>query len=131
MIIDFLILNTNSILSCTMLLNIFNLTEKKLYYLLCLDLIINGVPFVTIILLLLYYLNMIIFKYLNNSFLNKYICLIIYYFVFNIVLYSIFNHISMFIINKLIDNLAFNLLFYYVGLKYLEDKYNIKGDKYE
>ena len=95
MIIDFLSLNCFNVYLLSIILFLFCLNDKLLYYLLIIDLIINGIPFVTITITLLYLLNKNIFKYLNNNFINKYIFLIIYYFLFSIILYSIFNKFNL------------------------------------
>ena len=129
MIIDFLTLNLVHILLCTVLINIFYLNDKKIYLILSLDILINGIPFTTILIILLYYLNNFIFKFMNNTFLNKFILIIIYYFLFNITLYSIFNTFNYYIIIYTLDNLIYNALFYYFSLKYLQDKYNLVGDE--
>ena len=128
MIIDFLTLNLVHILLCTVLINIFYLNDKKIYLILSLDILINGIPFTTILIILLYYLNNFIFKFMNNTFLNKFILIIIYYFLFNITLYSIFNTFNYYIITYTLNNLIYNVLFYYFSLKYLQDKYNLVGD---
>lgn len=122
MIIDFLSLNCFNVYLLSIILFLFCLKDKLLYYLLIIDLIINGIPFVTIIITLLYLLNKNIFKYLNNNFINKYIFLIIYYFLFSIILYSIFNKFNLYIIKFLINNLPYNLIYYYIGLKILNKK---------
>ena len=122
MIIDFLSLNCFNVYLLSIILFLFCLNDKLLYYLLIIDLIINGIPFVTIIITLLYFLNKNIFKYLNNNFINKYIFLIIYYFLFSIILYSIFNKFNLYIIKFLINNLPYNLIYYYIGLKILNKK---------
>lgn len=122
MIIDFLSLNCFNVYLLSIILFLFCLNDKLLYYLLILDLIINGIPFVTITITLLYLLNKNIFKYLNNNFINKYIFLIIYYFLFSIILYSIFNKFNLYIIKFLINNLPYNLIYYYIGLKILNKK---------
>lgn len=122
MIIDFLSLNCFNVYLLSIILFLFCLNDKLLYYLLIIDLIINGIPFVTIIITLLYLLNKNIFKYLNNNFINKYIFLIIYYFLFSIILYSIFNKFNLSIIKFLINNLPYNLIYYYIGLKILNKK---------
>lgn len=131
MILDFLSLNLTHILLCSVLINIFYLTDQKLYFILICDLLINGFPFVTIIIILLYYLNNFFFKFLNNSFYTKFFLIIIYYFIFNITLYSIFNTFNYFVIKVIIDNLIYNALFYYFSLKYLNDKYTLTGDNNE
>ena len=122
MIIDCLSLNCFNVYLLSIILFLFCLNDKLLYYLLIIDLIINGIPFVTIIITLLYLLNKNIFKYLNNNFINKYIFLIIYYFLFSIILYSIFNKFNLYIIKFLINNLPYNLIYYYIGLKILNKK---------
>ncbi len=122
MIIDFLSLNCFNVYLLSIILFLFCLNDKLLYYLLIIDLIINGIPFVTITITLLYLLNKSIFKYLNNNFINKYIFLIIYYFLFSIILYSIFNKFNLYIIKFLINNLPYNLIYYYIGLKILNKK---------
>ena len=122
MIIDFLSLNCFNVYLLSIILFLFCLNDKLLYYLLIIDLIINGIPFVTITITLLYLLNKNIFKYLNNNFINKYIFLIIYYFLFSIILYSIFNKFNLYIIKVLINNLPYNLIYYYIGLKILNKK---------
>lgn len=122
MIIDFLSLNCFNVYLLSIILFLFCLNDKLLYYLLIIDLIINGIPFVTITITLLYLLNKNIFKYLNSNFINKYIFLIIYYFLFSIILYSIFNKFNLYIIKFLINNLPYNLIYYYIGLKILNKK---------
>lgn len=124
MIIDFITYNYTNILLFTVLLNIFNLNNKRLYFILLIDILINGIPFITIILILLYFFNLKLFNYLNNNFLNKYLLLIVYYFIFGIIIYSIFNKFNLYIIKLLIINLFYNLLYFYIGLKYLENKYS-------
>ena len=124
MIIDFITYNYTNILLFTVLLNIYHLNNKKIYIILLIDILINGIPFITIILILLYFLNLKIFNYLNNNFINKYITIIIYYFIFGIIIYSIFNKFNLYIIKLLISNLFYNLLYFYIGLKYLENKYS-------
>ena len=122
MIIDFLSLNCFNVYLLSIILFLFCLNDKTLYYILIIDLIINGIPFVTITMTLLYLFNKNIFKYLNNNFINKYIFLIIYYFIFSIILYSIFNKFNLYIIKYLINNLPYNLIYYYIGLKILNKK---------
>ena len=128
MILDFLSLNYIGIMLSSILLNIFYLNDKKVYLILIMDLIINGIPFITIIIILLYYLNNTIFKYLNKNFITKFILIIIYYFIFNIILYSIFNHFSFYIISLSFKNLFYNIIIFYLGLKYYDDKYNLEGE---
>ena len=124
MILDFLSLNMVNVMICSTLLNIFYLNDGKVYYLLIIDILINGIPFITIIIVLFYYLNKKVLLVFNNTFIVRYFLIIIYYFLFNIILYSIFNRFNIFIINIILNNLIYNLIFYFIGLKYLDNKYN-------
>ena len=125
MVIDFLSVNYANIYLSTILLYIFILNKKNIYYILIIDLILNGVPFITLIILILYYLNKNIFNILNDSFLNIYLLLVLYYFLFGIILYSIFIKFNMYIINHLFNNLIYNLIYYYIGLKIIDKRKNI------
>lgn len=127
-IIDFITLNLVHILLCTVLVNIFYLNDKKVYFILAFDILINGIPFTTIIILLFYFLNNFIFKFISQNFMTKFILIIVYYFLFNIILYSIFNTFNFYIIKYALNNLVYNVMFYYFSLKLMEDKYNLEGD---
>lgn len=127
-LIDFITLNLVHILLCSVLINIFYLNDKKVYFLLIFDILINGIPYTTIIIILLYYLNRFIFKFVNRNFWTKYILIILYYFLFNIILYSIFNTFNLYIVKYTFNNLIYNALFYFLSLKYIDSKYNIEGD---
>ncbi len=125
MIIDTLILNTKGILLCSLLLYVFYLNDRNIYFLLCTDIVLAGIPFCTMIVIVLYYLNKHIFKIINNTFINELICLVFYYFIFGIVLYSIYNEFNYYIVKLLINNLGYNLIFYIFGLLWLRSKYNL------
>lgn len=125
MIIDTLILNTKGILLCSLLLYVFYLNDRNIYFLLCTDIVLAGIPFCTMIVIVLYYLNKNIFKVINNTFINELICLVFYYFIFGIVLYSIYNEFNYYIVKLLINNLGYNLIFYIFGLLWLRSKYNL------
>lgn len=119
MVLDFISINCFNIYLLSIIIFIFYLTDKTIYYILTIDLIINGIPFITIIITLLNLFNNNIFKYLNDNFINKYIMMIIYYFIFSIILYSIFNKFNLYLIKYLINNLPYNLIYYYIVLKIL------------
>ena len=125
MIIDTLILNTKGILLCSLLLYVFYLNDRNIYLLLCTDIVFTGIPFCTMIVIILYYLNKNIFKVINNTFINELIWLVFYYFIFGIVLYSIYNEFNYYIVKLLINNLGYNLIFYIFGLLWLRSKYNL------
>lgn len=124
MLIDFLLLNLSAIYTSTVLINIFYLNDHKIYYILIIDLIINGFPLITIFIVCFYFLNLIIFRKLNTNFIIKYGLIIVYYFIFGILISSIFNEFNFFVVKYLISYLPLNAFIYFIGLKYLDDKYN-------
>ena len=125
MLLDFLSINYFNIYLVSIIIFIFIINDKLMYYILLLDLIINGIPFISMIIIILYYLNKSILKRINDSFMNKYILSIIYYFLFSIILYSIFNKFNLYIIKYLINNLPLNLIYYYISLKIIDRKNEI------
>lgn len=122
MLLDFLSVNYFNIYLVSIIIFIFIINDKLMYYILLLDLIINGIPFISMIIIILYYLNKSVLKRINASFINKYILSIIYYFLFSIILYSIFNKFNLYIIKYLINNLPLNLIYYYISLKIVDRK---------
>lgn len=122
MLLDFLSVNYFNIYLVSIVIFIFIINDKLMYYILLLDLIINGIPFISMIIIILYYLNKSILKRINACFINKYILSIIYYFLFSIILYSIFNKFNLYIIKYLINNLPLNLIYYYISLKIIDRK---------
>lgn len=125
MLLDFLSVNYFNIYLVSIIIFIFIINDKLMYYILLLDLIINGIPFISMIIIILYYLNKSILKRINACFINKYILSIIYYFLFSIILYSIFNKFNLYIIKYLINNLPLNLIYYYISLKIIDRKNEI------
>lgn len=122
MLLDFLSVNYFNIYLVSIIIFIFIINDKLMYYILLLDLIINGIPFISMIIIILYYLNKSILKRINACFINKYILSVIYYFLFSIILYSIFNKFNLYIIKYLINNLPLNLIYYYISLKIIDRK---------
>jgi hypothetical protein len=130
MIIDMFIFNLTHIYLEVILINLYHLNNKRLMLILLLDLILNGVPFITIIIILLSFFNKVLFNYLNYNFINKLIVIIIDYFLFGIILYSVFNKFNYYIIDLLLKNFYLNLIVYFLLLKYEDVKYNLIGEKY-
>lgn len=123
MLLDFYALNYSSIYLLSILLILFIENKKHYYYILIIDLILNKIPIITFVLILFCYLNMFIFKYLNKNFINKYIIIIVYYFLFSFIIYSIYNKMNIYILKYLINNIPYNLIYYYIGLKIIDWKY--------
>lgn len=125
MLIDFIVNNYCNIYLLSILLFLFIDSVYVIYYVFILDIIFNGVPFISILFILFRYLNGFVFRLVNNRFINRYIIIIIYYFIFSIILYCIFNSFNLYIIKYLINNIVYNLIYYYIGLKVLEmDRFN-------
>lgn len=120
MLIDFVINNYTGIYLLSILLFVFVDNKYVIYYIFILDIIFNRFPFISLLFLLIKYLNKYVFRLINNNFINRYIMIIIYYFIFSIVLYSIFNKFNLYIIKYLVNNIIYNLIYYYIGLKILE-----------
>ena len=119
MLFDFLVLNLTNITTATILLSIFNLNNRRLYFLLAIDLILHGIPIITIIIIVLFCLKNVLFNYINDLFITRYILIIVYYFIFGILIYGIHNGISSFVFNVLWQNLLVNMIILFFGLKYI------------
>lgn len=128
MFLDFILLNTINIFMASILLNTVYLNDKTLYYILIFDIILNGFPIITIIIILMYYFKIIIFKNINENIFNLLILLSIYYFIFGTLIYGIHNSLSLYIGIYLIENYLFNLIVFILGLKYIFSKYTLVGD---
>ena len=73
LIFDNLVNNYLNILSCIILLYIFKLTKNKYLVIVLIDILLNKIPYITIIFILIYFLNKFIFKKLINNNLNSFI----------------------------------------------------------
>ncbi len=128
MILDFLIINSTNLFVTSILLNTIYLTDQKLYLILIIDIVLNKIPIITIILILLYIIRIVIFKYIKETTFTLLFLLVIYYFIFGLLIYGIYNGLSSYIWHYLIENFILNLIIYVVGLKYLLSKYNLIGE---
>lgn len=128
MILDNIFLNIYDIYLCVSLFFIFVRKDSYIYYLLIVDILFNNIPFISIVIIILYLLRVRIFRVIRNNFINEYIVLLIFYFIFGMIVYLIYNDFSLYIIKYLIKNFWINAIVYYFGLKYLNDKYNELGD---
>lgn len=128
MILDFLIINSTNLFVTSILLNTIYLTDQKLYLILIIDIVLNKIPIITIILILLYIFRNVIFKYIKETTFTLLLLLVIYYFIFGLFIYGIYNGLSSYIWHYLIKNFILNLIIYVVGLKYLLSKYNLIGE---
>ena len=94
MILDFLIINTTDLFVTFILLNTIYLTDQKLYFILIGDIILNKIPIITIMIVLFYIFRVISFKYIKENIFTLLLLLVIYYFVFGLLLYGIYNGLN-------------------------------------
>ena len=104
MILDFLIINTTDLFVTFILLNTIYLTDQKLYFYLIGDIILNKIPIITIMIVLFYIFRVISFKYIKENIFTLLFLLVIYYFVFGLLLYGIYNGLNNYIWHYLMKN---------------------------
>ena len=124
MLFDFLVLNSTGIFTASILLSIFKLNDERLYLILGLDLIFNQLPIVTLVILGLYMYKNLLFKHIVDTFVTRYLLMLIYYFIFGFLIYGIYNGINKVVFTVLFNNLLVNLLIYYIGIKQMKPEYN-------
>lgn len=119
-ILDNLTNNYLNILSCLIILNIFYLTKYKYLTILIIDILLNKIPYISLIIILFYLLNKYIFKKIINSNINKFIFSIIYYFIFISILYLInrYNFSFKYYLYLNIFSFIYNILIYYIYIFY-------------
>ena len=109
-ILDILSYNLTNIILFSAPLIMFELNDNKIYLTLILDIIFNGIPFCTITILLLYFLNKNLIKYFNDTKVYRFIISIIYLFLYSIVIFSIFNKFNTSVIKLVINFLPINII---------------------
>ena len=116
LLLDNLINNYLNILSCFVILSIFNLDKYKFFVLVIIDILLNRIPIISILILILYFLNNLIFKRIVNNNINKFIFSIIYMFLFISLLYLVYDYNFSYLYYLKINLFSFliNTLFYYV-----------------
>lgn len=124
MIIDFIVINITNIYLASILLSVLYLNDKNLYLILIVDIILNNFPIITILIIILYKFQHLIFKFINKNIITEMIILTIFYFIFGVLLYGIYNNLDSYILSYLLKYLTINLIIYYIGIKYLKSKYN-------
>ena len=119
-IIDNLVNNYLNILSCLILLIIFNLNKEKYILLVLIDILLNKTPIISIIILIIYYLNKFIFNKLIRNKFNKFLFIILYYFIFISLLYNIndYSYNYIYYIKTNLFSHIYNILIYYIYIFY-------------
>ena len=121
LILDNLINNYLNILSSLIILTIFKLDKYKFFVLVIIDILLNQIPIISIITLLLYFLNKLIFKGIVRNKTNKFIFSIIYMFIFISLLYLIYdyNFTFTYYMKDNVFSYIFNILIYYIYIFYV------------
>lgn len=110
-ILDIMSYNLTNIVLFSAPLVIYELSDRKLYMTLIFDIIFNGIPFCSMIIVLLYFLNRKVIRYFNNSSLYRFISSIVYMIIYGIVIFSIFNKFDVSILRLLVGTLPINIAF--------------------
>lgn len=120
LILDNLVNNYLNILSCLIILLIPNLNKKKYFTLLCIDIILNTIPLISIFILFLYFLNKFIFKKIIKNRITLFISVIIYYFIFISLIYTIneYDFTYIYYIKNNIISFIYNIIIYYIYIFY-------------
>lgn len=110
-ILDILAYNLTNSMLFTAPLMVYDLNDNRLYLTLIIDIIFNGVPFCTITILLLYFFNRWIIRYVSNGVFYKFVMSIIFLIIYVVVVYSIFNKFSFEVFKLINSNLYLSIIF--------------------
>ena len=121
LILDNVVNSNLNILSCLILISIFKLNKEKYFNILILDIIINKIPIISLLIILIYYSNKLIFNKLIKNKLNKFILLCLYYFIFISLLYCIndYNFSYLYYIKTNLVSHIYNIFVYYLYIYYI------------
>ena len=116
LLVDNLVNNYLNILSCLIILCIFNLTKEKYFLILLLDIILNQLPVVSILIIIIFLINKFIYKRLISNKLTKFILSIFYYFIFISLLYCIndYNFSYSYYLSSLIYSHFYNIVIFFI-----------------
>ena len=120
LILDQLINNYLNILSCLIIILIINLNKTNFLILFILDIIFNKLPIISIIILMLYFFNKLLFLKLNKNNKILFILSIINMFIFISLLYLIndYNFTYIYYLKNNIYGIVFNIIIYYIYIFY-------------
>lgn len=123
LILDNLINNYLNILSCFIILSIFNMNKYRFIIIFILDIFLNQIPFISIIILLLYYLNKLIFKCIVKNDINKFIIACFYMIIFLSTMYLSNNYKFSYVyyLRTNIFSIILNITIYYLYMRYYKD----------
>lgn len=123
LILDNLVNNYLNILSCFIILSIFNLNKEKYFLIFIIDILFNRIPFISIIIFLLFYLNRFLFKIFVSNNLNKFILSCFYMIIFLSFIYLLndYNYSYLYYLKINLFSLLFNILIYYIYFFYKDN----------
>ena len=109
LLLDNILNNYISLISCFILFYIPKLNKDNFFLLLIFDLLLNKIPLVTILILLIYFIDKFIYKiFLKNNIINLFIFLLLLYFINN------YNFNILYYIKYLIPSITFNIFIYFL-----------------
>ena len=119
-LLDNIINNYLNIFSLLILITIYNMNNNKKVTLLLFDIILNKIPYISVLTIILSYINKTIFKKISNNKVNKIILLVIYYLLFITIIYFIqsYNMDYFYFLKYNIPSFIFNTFIYIVYIFY-------------
>lgn len=122
LILDNLVNSYLNILSCFVILSVFNLDKYKFLVLVIVDILLNRIPIISILILFIFFLNKLIFRKIVNNSLNKFVFSIIYMFLFISLLYLIneYNFTYLYYLKTNLFSFIFNIFVYYIFIFYIK-----------
>ena len=116
LILDNIINNFLNIYSAIVLINLLDFKKKKLYLILLIDIILYKIPIISISLIILYFINYIIFKKITKNNITKFLVIIFDYFIFISLMYT-FNNYNLnylYFLKSIYLSHLLNTLIYYI-----------------
>ncbi len=120
-ILDNLINNYIGIQTYFIILSIFNFNKNKFFILFIIDIILNKVPYISIIILFIFYLNKYIYKFIYKNKITMYILSLLNLFIFILLIYIIKNNnvsLMLFLKNNIIG-FVFSIIYYAIYIFFL------------
>ena len=120
LILDNLINNYLHILSCFIILLIFVLNKNKFILLFIIDILLNEMPVISIIILLLYFINCFLFSKIIKNKITIFILSCLYMFIFLSFFYLLnnYNYSYLHYLKSNIISIIFNCFIYYILIFY-------------
>ncbi len=116
LILDNLINNYLNILSCFSILLLPNLNKDKIYLFIIIDIFLNKIPYISLIMIILYIFDKFIYKIVYKNKINILFISILNYIAFISILYFIYgyNFSYLFYLKSNILSFIFNIIIYYL-----------------